>query len=123
MNILIIEDEPLIAKSLAKLLSLKQHEVVTTPSGSAAIDLILQKDYDRIVCDLMLQDISGFDVIEESKKKYTQEIIKEKFIIMTAYSSEQIMEKAKSYECIILQKPFNSLKMALQLITGAEIDE
>ena len=42
---------------------------------------------------------------------------------MTAYSSEQIMEKAKSYECIILQKPFNSLKMALQLITGAEIDE
>lgn len=123
MNILIIEDEPLIAKSLAKMLEMRGNKVQTTASGSAAISLIELQDFDRIVCDLMLQDISGFDVIEESKRKYTQEQIREKFIIMTAYNSSQIIEKAKSYQCHILQKPFNSLQIALNLIVGAPTNE
>jgi DNA-binding response OmpR family regulator len=64
-NILIIEDEILIQQSLKKLFERKGFKVDTSASGKLAIDLILNNDYDRIICDLMLQDISGFDVIED----------------------------------------------------------
>jgi CheY-like chemotaxis protein len=123
MNILIIEDEFLIAKSLSKILENEGHVVQTTPSGSAAISLIANQDFDRIVCDLMLQDISGFDVIEESKKKYNMDQIKSKFIIMTAYNSPQVMERAQAYECEVLQKPFNSLRFAIKSILGVTANE
>ena len=83
--------------------------------GHDAIKLIKDNDYDRIVCDLMLQDISGFNVIEEAKKKYDKAEISQKFIIITAYSSEQIMEKAKKYQCKILSKPFSNLQTAIEI--------
>src|SRR5690606_30117765 len=98
-NILIIEDEILIQQSLKKLFERKGFKVDTSASGKLAIDLILNNDYDRIICDLMLQDISGFDVIEESKKKFSSDEISKKFVIMTAYNSPQVLTRANSYQC------------------------
>ena len=116
-NILIIEDEILIQQSLKKLLEKRCFNVSVSASGKAAIDLILSSNFDRIICDLMLQDISGFDVIEESKRKYSLKEIGERFVIMTAYNSPQILTKANSYGCRLLNKPFDSLEYALKIMT------
>jgi CheY-like chemotaxis protein len=115
--ILIIEDEILIQQSLKKLLERKGAKVDVSASGKVAIDLILANDYDRIICDLMLQDISGFDVIEESKKRYSSEEIGKKFVIMTAYNSPQVLSRANSYQCKLLNKPFDNLDEALKIMT------
>jgi CheY-like chemotaxis protein len=115
--ILIIEDEILIQQSLKKLLERKGAKVDVSASGKMAIDLILANDYDRIICDLMLQDISGFDVIEESKKRYSSEEIGKKFVIMTAYNSPQVLSRANSYQCKLLNKPFDNLDEALKIMT------
>ena len=117
-KILIVEDEVLIAQSLRKLLERQGHHVISTESGHEAISLISQQSFDRIVCDLMLQDISGFDVLEESRKYFSSEVIKQKFIIMTAYSSPQVLEKARDYQCEILNKPFEDLRIAMAKIAG-----
>lgn len=117
-KILIVEDEVLIAQSLRKLLEKRGHQVQTTESGHEAISLIAQGDYDRIVCDLMLQDISGFDVLEESRKRYQPDEMGKKFIIMTAYNSPQVLEKARQYHCEILNKPFDDLRLAMTKIEG-----
>ena len=114
--ILIIEDEILIQQSLKKLLERKGAKVDVSASGKMAIDLILTNDYDRIICDLMLQDISGFDVIEESKKRYSPEEIGKKFVIMTAYNSPQVLSRANSYQCKLLNKPFDNLDEALKIM-------
>jgi CheY-like chemotaxis protein len=115
--ILIIEDEILIQQSLKKLLERKGAKVDVSASGKVAIDLILANDYDRIICDLMLQDISGFDVIEESKKRYSTQDIGKKFVIMTAYNSPQVLSRANSYQCKLLNKPFDNLDEALKIMT------
>ncbi len=117
MNILIIEDEILIQRSLKLLLEKKKHFVDTASSGREALNLIPHKSYDRIVCDLMLQDITGFDVIEGSKKYYGPEEIKKKFVIITAYSSESALQKANNYGCPIIKKPFADIQQALEAIT------
>ena len=114
MNFLIIEDEVLIAKSLSKLLKAKGHDATMVHAGRDAIALIKNNNYDRIRCDLMLQDISGFDIIEESKERYNNDEISDKFIIMTAYSSGQILERAETYSCLVLSKPFSDISYAIE---------
>ena len=92
-KILIIEDETLIALSLKKLLSKRGHEVLTVESGHEAIGLLKTVHFDRVICDLMLQDISGFDI-------------------------SQVLERAREYGCKILSKPFEDLNKALSVIEG-----
>lgn len=114
-KILLVEDEPLIQRSLKKLMERQGAAVIAESSGKAAIKQIQSNDFDRIVCDLMLQDITGFDVLEEAKQKYSGSEIQKRFILMTAYSSPQVLEKAKSYGCEILSKPFNNIDDAISL--------
>jgi CheY-like chemotaxis protein len=118
MNILIIEDEPLIRKSLSKLLKARGANVTEESSGKKALMHIRDNEYDRIVCDLMLTDITGFDIIEGSKAYYPIDLISTIFIIITAYSSEQVLERAQSYRCKLIQKPFNDLKEVINTIMG-----
>lgn len=114
-RILLIEDEPLIQKSLKKLLEKRGAHVTIESRGRDAIGLILNHQFDRIICDLMLQDISGFDVIEEAKARYTMNDISKLFIIITAYSSPHVIEKATQYGCMLLSKPFEDMETALAI--------
>jgi DNA-binding response OmpR family regulator len=116
-HLLIIEDEILIQQSLKKLFERKGFKVDVSASGKIAIDMILNQSYDRIICDLMLQDISGFDVIEESRKKYSANEISQKFVIMTAYNSPQVLTRAEAYQCKVLNKPFDDIELAMRLMT------
>ena len=118
MNILIIEDEILIQKSLKKLIEKRGHTVQATASGIEAIELIKDNQFDRIISDLMLKDITGFDIIEDVKSKYSAEEISHLFIIMTAYSSDQVLAKAKLYNCKILNKPFDNIAKAIDIFVG-----
>jgi len=115
MRILLVEDEPLIQKSLTRLLQKRGAEVTAVSSGKDAINEIMNHRFDRIICDLMLQDITGFDVIEESKKKFSREDIARKFVIITAYTSSQVHEKAGHYGCRVIGKPFEDLSSALDI--------
>jgi len=120
MQVLLIEDEPLIQKSLKRLMEKRGLDVTAVSSGKEAISIIANQDFDRIICDLMLQDTTGFDVIEESKKKYTREDIARKFVIITAYTSQQVHDKAAEYGCRVLGKPFADLNAALDIFTLKE---
>ena len=115
-KILVIEDEFLISFSLKKLLEAKGAQVEVEASGTKALEKILKVKYDRIVCDLMLLDISGFDVIEGSKSVYSENDIASKFVIITAYATEQILTKAKEYSCPVINKPFQDIHNALEII-------
>lgn len=118
MKILIVEDELLIQRSLKKMLEKKGAQVDAAASGKDALVYISKNKYDRIICDLMLQDITGFDVLEESKKHLTAAEIKSKFIIITAYTSAQVLDKAEIYGCKIISKPFNQIEQVIKIFLG-----
>lgn len=117
MKILLIEDEPLIQKSIKKLLELRGTTVTAVASGTEAVDLIKKETFDRIICDLMLNDITGFEVIEEAVNVYGRDKIPSLFIIITAYSSPQTIDTAKQYGCKILSKPFEDINIAIDHFT------
>jgi CheY-like chemotaxis protein len=121
LKVLLVEDEPLIQKSLKKLMEKRGVEVIVESRGREAIGLILNQNFDRIICDLMLQDISGFDVIEESKARYSMSEISKLFIIITAYTSPHVIDKATQYGCLLFSKPFENLDEALNVFLNTGI--
>ena len=114
-NILLIEDEILIQKSLTILLEKRGANVTTCSNGRDGIEKINSYHFNRVICDLMLNDITGFEILEESKNKYSPQEISQLFVIITAYSSKQIIDNAARYNCPILSKPFEDINMALDL--------
>ncbi len=126
MNILLIEDEQLIQKSLKKLLELRGAYVVAVSTGNDAVVKLKEFKFDRIICDLMLNDITGFEIIEEAIAVYGRDCISQLFIIITAYSSAQTLDTASQYGCKILSKPFHDINIAIDefmSISNEELNE
>lgn len=120
MKILLVEDELLIQRSLKKMLEKRGAEVIAAASGKEAIQLIREHQFDRVVCDLMLQDITGFDVLEESRSHLSSEQLRHNFVIITAYTSAHVLDKAESYGCTIISKPFEDMDHVLRVFMGEQ---
>ena len=114
MKVLLIEDELLIQKALKTLMEKRGAQVDVTSQGREAIQMIKKKQYDRIITDLMLNDITGFDIIEETRTLFSPVEITNKFRVITAYSSSKIIDNLAKYEVQVYHKPFEALNKTIQ---------
>ncbi len=62
MNILVVEDDPMLRDGLADLLSGAGHEVETATDGAAGARLGREGRFDLVVLDLMLPQLDGIEV-------------------------------------------------------------
>jgi DNA-binding response OmpR family regulator len=83
-RILVIEDEPDIARGLRDALEFEQFEVATTGLGRDGIKTLRERGADLVILDLMLPDINGFTVCEEIRQSHPVVPI----IMLTARSQE-----------------------------------
>ena len=120
MIIAIIEDEPLIRKSISLYLERIGHSTHCFSSGQEALDFLSVNMVDKVICDIMLKDITGYEVFEELKKKYIEQELVSMFIFITAYSNNQIVSHLKSYGCTIVSKPFASLEIFSKHLNSTE---
>ena len=63
MRILVIEDDGATAQSIELMLKSESFNVFTTDLGEEGVDLGKLYDYDIILLDLNLPDMSGLDVL------------------------------------------------------------
>jgi two-component system, OmpR family, response regulator RegX3 len=64
-RILVVEDEPAIAESVAYALTAAGYEVDTVGSGEDALSSTQERPYDLMILDLLLPGLSGLDVCRE----------------------------------------------------------
>jgi two-component system cell cycle response regulator CtrA len=65
MRILLIEDDATVSRSIELMLKSESFSVYTTELGEEGIDLGKLYDYDIILLDLNLPDMSGYDVLRK----------------------------------------------------------
>lgn len=114
-KILIIDDEPQLAKSTAKCLELSGYKVFTASDGVSGINQFKQEPPDLVILDIVMLGLSGLDTLKELKQLNPAVPV----IMLTGYGT---MDSA--LECIKLgaydhiAKPFE-LKDLLALIKEA----
>ncbi len=67
MRVLLIEDDSATAQSISLMLKSESFNVYTTDLGEEGIDLSKVYDYDIILLDLNLPDMSGFEVLRSMR--------------------------------------------------------
>ena len=65
MRVLLIEDDSAVAQSIELMLKSESFNVYTTDLGEEGVDLGKLYDYDIILLDLNLPDMSGYDVLKQ----------------------------------------------------------
>eukprot|EP00767_Chilomastix_cuspidata_P005946 gnl/Chilomastix_cuspidata/6223.p2 GENE.gnl/Chilomastix_cuspidata/6223~~gnl/Chilomastix_cuspidata/6223.p2 ORF type:complete len:122 (-),score=21.62 gnl/Chilomastix_cuspidata/6223:486-851(-) len=107
-KIAIIDDESSILEMLKKFLSRKNlFEISTYDNPVTALNSLKRNKYDLILCDIMMPQMTGIDVVKEIKK----EIPNQKIIMMTAFSTEEKLIECDDLEVTdYLTKPFISMR-------------
>jgi len=68
-QVLIIEDDPDLAKGLADNLTFEGHEVTVAATGEDGLRQLRRRPFDVLLLDLMLPGIHGFDVLRAMQKE------------------------------------------------------
>ena len=83
-KILIVEDELNMVKGLKDNLEFEGYEVDTAMEGNSGLQKVLQNQYDLILLDVMLPEVSGFDICKAARK----EGVNTPIILLTAKGEE-----------------------------------
>ena len=91
-RILIVDDHTDSAESLAMLLSMDGHDVMTVPDGEAAFLACESFQPDVIVIDIGLPDMTGYDVARHLRKIGCTA----RLIALTGYGQRDDIQRARS---------------------------
>ena len=103
-NILIVDDNEGVRTTLSKFLRVKQHRTDEASSGADAITMALHKEYDVVLLDQVMPEMTGTQALVELKKISPQT----KIIMMSGFGTiKDATDAIKKGACEYIQKPFD----------------
>jgi DNA-binding NtrC family response regulator len=104
-RILILDDDRRVAAALA--LELSAHDVVVTDSGWAALEILrCDQDFDVILCDVMMPELSGMDVYESLR--LLDPALLDRVVLMTGGAfTTQASQFVSRVATPMIEKPFH----------------
>ena len=114
-HILVVDDELSMRELLEYMLNREGYQVTCAEDGRKAIRLVEKNQYDLLLCDIKLGDISGLDVLRASKKSSQDTVV----ILISAYAStETAVEAMNEGAYDYVPKPFDKDEL-LQTVAKA----
>ena len=104
-HILVVDDE-LSMRELLELMLIKEgYKVSCAENGRKAITMIKKTDYDLLLCDIRLGDITGLDVLRALRKQNQHTVV----IMISAYATtEAAVEAMNEGAYDFVPKPFDN---------------
>ncbi len=102
-RILVTDDDPAIVRLVAAILKRAKYEVDTATGGREALAKIDLTHYDVVVLDLMMPEVSGFDVLAHLQVRGS---LPGFVVVMSAASREVVMSAVSRHVFAALRKPF-----------------
>ena len=117
MNILILDDEPVLQDVLGTLLRREGFQVVQATTAAEGLQLAAEHDLDLVLLDLMLPDRPGLDVLKELKASDPEIMV----VVITAYSSvETAIAAMRQGAFHYIPKPFKNQEVVLTVRKALE---
>lgn len=125
MQILIVEDEVLLAKSLQEILEDSGHEVSLAYDGQEGLELARSTPFDLLILDLMLPKLNGFQVARTLRKE------RKGIAILMLTAKSDILDRVEGLDSgadYYLTKPFDKRELlacinALLRRQGKEVNQ
>ena len=103
-RILIVDDEQSMRDFLRVMLEKQNYQVTVASSGLKAKDHLIEMDYDLVITDVMMPDITGIQLLEFCQQHCPETPV----IVITAYAShDTAVEAMKLGADDYITKPFN----------------
>jgi DNA-binding NtrC family response regulator len=112
-KILVVDDEESMCRFMEIMLKKEGYHVSTSQDASTALQLIKDEDYDLVIADLMMPEMSGLELLTQAKKADSNA----DFIVMTAFASvDSAIEALKNGAFDYVTKPFrvDEIKIAVR---------
>jgi two-component system response regulator AtoC len=117
-SVLVIDDDPLIRKTLSTYLSKKGLEAVVAEDGEEGLQKYEEHNPDLVILDIRLPDVDGLEVLGRIREKNPSATI----IIMTAYDDmKTTIEAIKSGAFEYLVKPLDYVELDLTIDKAFQI--
>jgi two-component system response regulator PilR (NtrC family) len=115
-SILLVDDEQDILEFLEQYLEDRGMEVSRTTSARDALNLIKKKEFDLVISDIRMPEMSGVELLKEGKKLAPETV----FILITAHASTDTAIDAQQHGAFgYLTKPFKNKDEVGVLVTRA----
>ena len=103
-SILVVDDQPDVATTLADILALKGFKVYLSFSGAAALKILEGQPVDILLTDVKMPDMNGVMLYREVRKKFP----KVTTYFMTAYAADDLIQQGmKEGIKTVLTKPLD----------------
>lgn len=119
MKIILIDDDPIVLKSLETILKAYGHEILAKGyNGNQAIKLYEEHRPDLVLMDIRMEEKSGIEATEEILSKNKDA----KILLLTTFNDEEYISKALSLGCsgYILKQNIDGLSSAIEAISKGQ---
>ena len=104
-EVLVVDDEAVVREVVSRVLRSEGYDVVTVTTAAAALDSPAARTCGLVLCDLMLPDRSGLDVVRALRARRPELPV----VLITGYASGASLAQAEEAGAAgFLPKPFDS---------------
>jgi two-component system response regulator PilR (NtrC family) len=116
-HILVVDDELSMRELLEVMLTKEGYKVSCAENGRKAISMVEKKDFDLLLCDIRLGDITGIEVLKASKKKNPNTVV----IMISAYATAETAVEAMNQGAYdYVPKPFDNEELKLAIANALD---
>jgi two-component system, OmpR family, response regulator VicR len=122
MKILLVDDDEIILEAISGTLKKEGYEVISVSDGFQALDKVETEDFDMVISDIMMPNLSGLTLLTLLKRHYKNDV---PVLLISSLDKVEIILSALGMGADdFILKPLNFLELVIRvkkLITASQV--